>query len=80
MAEKDSEIQMLMRRNYLETKVFKVHLHNEQKKYKTLCQKLEKTPTKLHVPTGSDYGDEINKVCAAIFDVIRYNHEFLLSI
>lgn len=71
MAEKDEEIQMLMRRNYLEAKNFKVHLHNEQKKYKALCQKLEKTPTKLHVPTASDYGDEINRVCATIFDAIR---------
>lgn len=72
LAEKDEQIKMLMRRNHLEAKNFKVHLHNEQKKYKALCQKLEKTPMKLHVPTASDYGDEINKVCVTDTDAIRY--------
>lgn len=63
MAEKDEEIKMLMRRNHLEAKNFKAQLHNEQKKYKTLCQKLENASTKTHVPIACDFRDEIT-VCA----------------
>lgn len=51
-----------MRRNNLEAKNFKVQLHNEQKKYKTLCQKLGDPATKMHVPIARDFGDEMNRV------------------
>lgn len=64
MAEKDEEIKMLSRRNHLEAKNFKVQLHNEQKKYKNLCQKLGNTSTKTHVPISCDFNDETTTVCA----------------
>lgn len=73
MAEKDEQIKMLMRRNHLEAKNFKVQLHNEQKKYKSLCQKLENASTKTHVPiANNNVGDEMSKVCALSF----VPHEF----
>lgn len=57
MAEKDEQIKLLMRRNNLEAKNFKVQLHNEQKKYKTLCQKMENVTTKMHVPIVNEAGE-----------------------
>lgn len=71
MAEKDDQIKMLMRRNHLEAKNFKVQLHNEQKKYKTLCQKLGNPATKMHVPIANDLGDEINRVRASHLRNVR---------
>lgn len=39
LAEKEEEVKNLLRRNSLEAKNFKVHLANERKKYRELCQK-----------------------------------------
>lgn len=63
MAEKDEEINTLMRRIHLETKNFKAQLCNEQKKYKMLCQKLGNVTTRVHVPITTNSGDETYKVC-----------------
>lgn len=79
LAEMDEEIKMLIRRNHLEAKNFKVQLHNEQKKYKILCQKLDNAATKMHVPIANDSGDEMSKVSASDLHRVCIPDNFLFS-
>lgn len=54
LIEKEEEVKNLVRRNNLEAKNFKVHLGNERKKYRELCQK-QNTERQNGSSNDSDY-------------------------
>lgn len=60
MAEKDEQIKVLSRRINLEAKNFKVQLYAEQKKYKELCQQMEKQVAARTSRAMSDFYQVMN--------------------
>lgn len=76
LAEKEDEINLLIRKNHLETKNLKAQIHNEQKKVKEIQKKLEKFNSSSTIDSGYD----TIKVLAIIESRLHLNLFFAICV